>query len=57
MTVPGTSLVAQGLGLQVPIHGRIGLIPGWGTKIPHAVWSGQKIKEKKKSEVTVAEHL
>ena len=57
MTVPGTSLVTQGLGLQVPIHGRIGLIPGWGTKIPHAVWIGQKIKEKKKSEVTVAEHL
>ena len=30
--------------LQVSSAGGVGLIPGWGTKIPHAVWSGQKIK-------------
>ena len=23
------------------------LIPGWGTKIPHAMWCGQKVKKKK----------
>ena len=25
-----------------------GLIPGWGTKIPHAVWHSQKNKNNKK---------
>ena len=45
-TVPGTSLAVQWLGFQVLIHGRMVLIPGRGTKIPHATWSGQKIKIK-----------
>ena len=30
--------------LQASSAGGVDLIPGWGTKIPHAVWSGQKIK-------------
>ena len=30
--------------LQVSSAGGVGSIPGWGTKIPHAVWNGQKIK-------------
>ena len=28
--------------------GGVGSIPGWGTKIPHAVGCGQKLKKKKK---------
>ena len=28
--------------------GGMGPIPGWGTKIPHAVGCGQKLKKKKK---------
>ena len=28
--------------------GGMGLIPGWGAKIPHAVWCGQKLKKKGK---------
>ena len=28
--------------------GGMGSIPGWGTKIPQAVWLGQKKKKKKK---------
>ena len=38
VALPGTSLVVQWLKLQV---GSMGLIPGWGTGIPHAVWYGQ----------------
>ena len=32
----GTSLVVQWLRLQVPEAEGMGLIPGWGTKIPQA---------------------
>ena len=38
----GTSLVVQWVRLCTPNAGGRGLIPGWGTKIPHAAWSGQK---------------
>ena len=37
----GTSLAVQWLRLYAPSAGSMGLIPGWGTKIPHAahtVW-------------------
>ena len=33
-----TSLVVQWLGLWASSAGGMGLIPGWGTKIPHAMW-------------------
>ena len=33
-----TSLVVQWLRLCASGAGGMGLIPGWGTKIPHAVW-------------------
>ena len=32
----GTSLVVQWLRLRASTAGGTGLIPGWGTKIPHA---------------------
>ena len=43
----GTSLVVQWLRLHASNAGTVGSIPGQGTKIPYAVWHGQKIKKKK----------
>ena len=40
----GTSMGAQWLRLCAPNAGGSGLIPGWGTKILHAVWYGKKKK-------------
>jgi len=34
--------VVQWLRLHAPIAGGMGSIPGWGTKIPHAVKSSKK---------------
>ena len=42
----GTSLVVQWLGLCASTTGGTGLIPGWGTRILHATWRGQKKKKK-----------
>ena len=42
----GTSLVVQWLRLHAPNAEGMGLIPGQGTKIPHAKWQ----REKKKSD-------
>ena len=39
----GTSLVVQWLRCHAAKAGGMGLIPGWGTKIPQAVQHGQKI--------------
>ena len=36
-TLIGTFLVVQQLRLHTPSVGRLGLIPGWETKIPHAM--------------------
>ena len=33
---PGISLMVQGLNIRLAVHGKPGLIPGWGAKIPHA---------------------
>ena len=41
----GTSLVVQWLKLHDFNAGDMGLITGWGTKIPHAVQHGQKINK------------
>ena len=41
-----TSLGVQGLELHTSTVGGTGLIPGQGTKIPQASWSGQKKKKK-----------
>ena len=43
----GTSLVGQGLRPRVSNAEGMGLIPGQGTKIPNAMWYGQKKKKKK----------
>ena len=40
----GTSLVVQLLRLHVSTAGDVGSIPGQGTKIPHAMQHGQKMK-------------
>ena len=37
-----TSLAVQWLRHWAPTARGVGLIPGWGTKIPHAWWQGQK---------------
>ena len=47
----GTSLVVQWLRLCTFIAGDVGLIPGQGTKIPHAMWSkinNNKLKKNKR---------
>ena len=44
----GNSLVVQWLGLHAFTAEGVGLIPGWGTKIPQAAWCGQRKKKKKK---------
>ena len=41
LDVDGTSLVIQWLRLYTPTAGGMGLIPGWGTKIPHAMQCSQ----------------
>ena len=41
----GTSLAVQWLKLHASTAGDVGLIPSWGTKIPHAMRHGQKKKE------------
>ena len=43
--IPGNSLAVQWLGLRASTAGGLGLIPGWGTKIPQA---GAQPKTKKK---------
>ena len=43
--MPGTSLAVQWLTLCTPNAGATGLIPGWGTKIPHVARHGQKKKK------------
>ena len=42
----GTSLEVQWLRLHTSNVGGAGSIPGWGTKIPYAMWCSQKIKIK-----------
>ena len=44
--MPGTSLAVQWLRLLTSPAGGTGLIPGQGTKIPHAAWHGGKKKKK-----------
>ena len=39
-----TSLVVQWLRFWASNVGDAGLIPGWGIKIPHAMWCSQKKK-------------
>ena len=43
----GTSLVVRWLRLSAANAGSMGSIPGWRTKIPHAVWHDQKTFLKK----------
>ena len=40
-----TSLVVQWFRLQAPAAGGVGLIPGQGTKIQHAIWPKKKKKD------------
>ena len=46
-----TFLDIQWLGLHAFTAEGMGLIPGWGTKIPQAVWYSKKKKKKKKSKI------
>ena len=43
----GAFLAVQWLGLQALTDMGLRLIPGQGTKIPQAIWSGQKKKKRK----------
>ena len=38
--------MVEWLGLHTSTAGDLGLIPGWGTKIPQDMWRGQKKKKK-----------
>ena len=49
----GTSLVVQWFRLCTSTAGGAGSIPGPGTKIPHALQCGQKLKKKKESKDSV----
>ena len=40
-------LAVQWLGFRASTAGGPGSIPGWGTKIPHAAWCGQKLEKQK----------
>ena len=52
---PGTSLAVWWLGLRAFNARGMGLIPGQGTKIPHAAWCGQKkTKTKNQNKQTLA---
>ena len=42
----GNSPVVQCLGFHASIAGSTGLTPGWATKIPRAMWCGQKKTQK-----------
>ena len=46
--VAGNSLAVQWLGLRASAAGGVGLIPGRGTKIPHAAQPKGKEKKRKK---------
>ena len=43
------SPVVQCLGFHASVAGSTDLTPGWGTKIPHAVWCGHKMKKRKQT--------
>ena len=47
----GNSLMVQWLGFRPSTAGGTGLIPGGGTKIPHAKWHGQKKEKGKRKEI------
>ena len=48
MRLGRTSLVVQWLELCTSNAGNVDLIPGWGTKIPHAAWPENPQKTSKK---------
>ena len=52
----GNSLVVQWLGLCAFMALVPSLIPGWGTKIPQAVWGGQQ-NNKRKPSAQVTNHI
>ena len=52
ISIWGISLVVQWLRLCTANAGGVGSIPGLGTKIPHAMWNGQKAKFKKNQYMT-----
>ena len=45
-------LAVQWLRLRTSNVGGFGSIPGWGTKIPHAIWYSQKKKPKQQETKT-----
>ena len=56
MTI-GYSLVVLWLGLCNFVAGDMSSIPGWGTKILHATWHGQKRKEKEKNSLQKGKYM
>ena len=55
--ITGTSLAGQWLRLHASTAGGVGLIPGCGTKIPHATQHGKKKKKKKIGTSLVVQRL
>ena len=45
-----TSPEFQWLRLHASTAGGTDLVPGWGTKIPHAVWCGQKTNKQQQQQ-------
>ena len=49
--------MVQWLGLRASTAGGPGSIPGWGTKIPQAVWCDQKRKRNKQKNPLDCDHM
>ena len=48
-------MVVEWLGLCTSNVEAMGLVPGWGTRIPHALSCGQNLKRKKEKEKNLEE--
>ena len=52
----GISLEVQWLKLCTSTAQDMGLIPGWGTKIPQGRWQGQKKKKDKLLDISIGDN-
>ena len=57
MVLGGTSLAVQWLRLCTSTAGGMGSIPDRGTKIPYALWHGQKTNQKKEVSGKLDRHM
>ena len=57
LNTTGTSLAVQWLRCCTSSVADVGLIPGWGTKIPHAAQRGQKQKQRQTNKQKPTENM